>query len=219
MSLPQPAAGSNSPTNLPTSSESSPWTSPQPVDRRPRGPPGSPRRRNPTIPGLRRGRMPGRGGMICVLHLCCRTSRMPVLLGSERAEKKPLSWQHAGPGVSVLQRRKPPLGPRQQHSAIAPSPGLSSRLKRRCPSQPATHRSLRKWSWRWCRPRLRATAPTDGEGTSGVGQSGGHQGRPVRAPRTPRGTPPSRLPSRPWPPGRTIQRAGKDFASAGNQKR
>ena len=58
MSLPQPTAGNNSPTNLPTSSTSSPRTSPQPVDPRPRGPPGSPRRRNPTIPGLRRGRMP-----------------------------------------------------------------------------------------------------------------------------------------------------------------
>jgi hypothetical protein len=31
MSLPRPAAGSNSPTNLPTSSKSSPRTSPQPV--------------------------------------------------------------------------------------------------------------------------------------------------------------------------------------------
>ena len=119
MSLPQPAAGSNSPTNLPTSSESSPRTSPQPVDRRPRGPPGSPRRRNPTIPGLRRGRMPGRAGMICVLHLCCSTSRTPVLLASERAVKKSRSRQHAGPGVSVLLRRKPPQGPRQQQTAIA----------------------------------------------------------------------------------------------------
>ena len=78
MSLRQPAAGSNSPTNLQTSSESSPRTSPQPVDRRPRGPPGSPRRRNPTILGLRRGRMPGRAGMICALHLCCSTSRIGV---------------------------------------------------------------------------------------------------------------------------------------------
>ncbi len=35
MSLPQPATGSNSPTDLPTSSKSSPRTSPQPVDRPP----------------------------------------------------------------------------------------------------------------------------------------------------------------------------------------